>query len=185
MAKHKTNRETQVSEPSSESLTTPEGRESFAQESARNAPRNPLIAIAGASEDDEFLAMIGSLKRKNMPQMIEPGVIPVGAAVMGVIHAVLDSPAEKVKGVLLHIRHKGIDFTLPVTGSIRQALSPGMKNDSAGLRKKLEEYVGVFIFAKREPDKATKNYGANAKPTFIFDVRVGPVPKQFAADAPE
>lgn len=174
-----------TTEKSETSLATPEGRESFAQESARNAPKNPLISMRGPSQDDEMLAMLGSLKRKNMPQMIEPGVIPVGASVMGVIHAVLDSPSEKVKGVLLHVRHKGTDFTLPVTGSIRQALAPGMKNDSSGLRKKLEEYVGVFIFAKREPDKATKNYGANAKPTFIFDVRVGPVPNTFSADAPE
>lgn len=139
----------------------------FAEESANeNTVANTTLALFNSGTDvDE-----SKFERRNMPPMIKPGDVPVGAAISGEIVAVLESPVSTVKGYLLHLRHQtGQEFTFPCTGVIRQALAPG-KKEGDELVKALEKEIGKILFAKRLPDKMSAKY---KKPMFVFDVYTG------------
>lgn len=151
-------------------------RSKFAEESAAAAPvpsntMLSLFASAGGDEDSELAKVLGKLERRNLPPMIQPKSIPVGMAVQGTIVKIVPSPVSTIKGRLLWLVYKGTDFMLPCTGAIRSALAPGLKDDNDKLDKELEKQVGLFLWAKRLPDKESK-YG---KPMFVFDVRTGKV----------
>jgi len=107
------------------------------------------------------------LVRRNLPPFLKPGEIGIGITVSGEIIAVVDSPSTTVKGKLLHLRHSsGTEFTFPCTGSIRNALAPGKKDDE--LEKSLQQEIGKTIYLTRMADKLSEKYKKNM---FIFDVR--------------
>lgn len=143
----------------------------FATESeAGAAPVNSLLALFGDTEPDpELQGIIGGLERRNLPPMIKPGDIPVGGAIQGTIVKFVESPSEEIKGRLIWLNYKGIDFCVPCTGSIRNAFAPGKKDDDASLDAILAKEVGKFMWARRLPDKPSKF----KKSMFVFDVRAG------------
>lgn len=110
------------------------------------------------------------LERRNLPPMIRLDQIPVGSAVQGTVVKVVDSPSTEIKGKLLWLSYKGTDFTLPVIGSIRTALAPGLK-DLAKIEAKLKTEIGNHFYAKRQPNKPSKA----DKVLMVFDVRTGKI----------
>lgn len=148
----------------------------FAQESAAESTTG---AATGPSE-----AMIALFKqpagldlsraeRLNMPQMILPKVMPVGAVLSGEVVKVVDSPASNVDGYCLWISiptETGTEERLfPVNGYVRKALAPDAKKDSPELKKTLEGYKGKTLAFKRMENRFSKQFGRD---TFPFDVFV-------------
>lgn len=136
-----------------------------------SGPSSAMIALfaAPANMPDD-----AKLKRRNLPKLVKPDEVPVDGVVSGEIVAICKSPSSVVKGLVLHLRHaSGQEFTFPCTGTIRQALAPGFKNDDAGLMDQLKLEVGKQFFAKRLADGLTTKYGAATdapKRMFVFDV---------------
>lgn len=133
----------------------------------RNQQSNALAQQLSTPEDVKSLA---KLKRRGMPTMVKPESVPVNSVIQGEIVAILNSPKKSIKGNLMHIRHaSGTEFTFPITGSIRQALAPGLteKDNSVELLAKLNEEVGKTIVLKRLPSAMNAEY---KKEMFIFDV---------------
>lgn len=155
---------------------------SFAEESKKQADQEGNVVSATMldmfkTNDDEAAdidKMVQGLARRNLPPMIKPDQIPIGSAVQGIIVKIVPSPSTEIKGRLLWLQFKGMDFTLPCTGSIRNALAPGLKDDDSKLDSTLEKEVGNFFYARRLPNKPSKF----KKSMFIFDVRTGPAPKK-------
>jgi len=120
-------------------------------------------------------AIIGKMKRRNIPQIVKPADIPIGSTITGTILDVLRSPKASVKGVLLHMSDgKGNEYSLPVTGSIRQALVPGVKRDTQfdEIKKLLTPEIGRKFAATRLEDGFSDEFKKNM---YRFDV--------FTADA--
>lgn len=113
-----------------------------------------------------------TLKRRNTPQMVKPGDVPIGEAISGEILDICDSPTTTIKGKLLWLRHEsGQEFTFPVTGVIRNALAPGVEEDK--LMEHLKKEIGNLFVAKRNPDKVTTKFDKKGKNMFMFDVFTG------------
>lgn len=112
-------------------------------------------------------------KRLGNPPLIKPEIIPIGSSLAGKIVAVLDSMTTTVKGKLLHLEcNGGREVSLPVTGTIRQALAPGRDNeDGDKLVSELKKYVGKRIIVVRNPDGETSKYGGKKK-MYAFDVYI-------------
>jgi hypothetical protein len=118
-----------------------------------------IFAPAGAG-------LPAGLKRRNMPTMITPGNVPVGAVISGEIVDIVDSPVSTIKGKLLHLRHEsGQEYTFPCTGVIRNALAPGKKDDEADAA--LRKEIGKKFYAQRLADKPNTKY---KKTMYMFDV---------------
>lgn len=136
--------------------------------------QNPTVEASpvAAGPSKGLLALLaptntGKLVRRNMPAMIKPGDVPIGAAISGIVKGVVNSPVSTVKGKLLWLQHEsGAEFTFPATGVIRNALAPGVDGDKE-LTAALEKYVGKTLVAKRLDDKTSAKY---KKSMFMFDV---------------
>lgn len=132
-----------------------------AADAAKSAPSAAMLALfaPGASLPE-------NLKRRNLPQMVPPGDIPVGAVVSGEIMDVVESPVSTVKGKLLWLKHEsGTEFTFPCTGVIRNALAPGLSGKE--LDDALKKEIGKQFYAQRTLDKQSQKYKKNM---FMFDV---------------
>ncbi len=128
-----------------------------------NKPSNAMIALFSGSDIDT-----SKLVRRNLPQMIKPGDVPLGGTVSGEILKVVNSPVSTVKGKLLWLKHdNGTEFMFPVTGVIRSALAPGIKADDKELQSVLEENVGHLFIAKRTESKQSEKF---KKEMFMFEV---------------
>lgn len=91
--------------------------------------------------------------RKNVPQILKPGDIPVGGGFQAEIVSVVDSPVSTVKGKLLWLKTAaGQEFTFPLKGDVRNSLAPGKEGDE--LEKALKPLVGKTLVVKRAADKA-------------------------------
>lgn len=152
-------------------LNTPEGRMQFAKESAEN-PEQPASTLAmtlfggNPAANEGLEKLLAKAERRNMPQMIKPGDVPMDGIVTGKIIKIVDSPVTTVKGKLLWLQHEGgQEFTFPVTGVIRNALCPGVEEKE--LRAALEKEIGKTFIAKRLPGKIS---GKFKKEMFMFDV---------------
>lgn len=139
----------------------------FAQESENTAKENaPSAAMIALFAPKEGAGLPANLKRRNLPQMVPPGEIPVGAVVSGEIMDVVESPVSTVKGKLLWLRHEsGTEFTFPCTGVIRNALAPGLSGKE--LDEALKKEIGKTFYAQRTLDKQSQKYKKNM---FMFDV---------------
>lgn len=138
----------------------------FAAESEATAKENAPSAAMLALFKPGGNALPANLKRRNLPQMVPPGEIPVDAIVSGEIIDVVDSPVSTVKGKLLWLRHEsGAEFTFPCTGVIRNALAPGLSGKE--LDEALKKEIGKNFYAKRTLDKQSAKY---KKAMFMFDV---------------
>lgn len=153
-------------------LNTPEGRKSFAQESAEQATAVPPSQALALFTEGTALDEYRNVTRRNLPQMIKPEEVPVGSAVTGEIVKIVNSPVSTIKGKLLWMRHKnGTEFLFPCTGVIRSALAPGVTNDEDDkLVKALEKEVGKIMVAQRLADKVTTKFDKKGKRMFVFDV---------------
>jgi hypothetical protein len=166
-------------EPKSKKMLT-----KFADESEKQAVADGLQASntmvdlfkGGDATDEDLDKQIAGLERRNLPPMIKPDQIPIGMAVQGRIVKIVPSPSTEIKGRLLWLNFKNTDFCFPCTGSIRNALAPGLKDDDAKLDAVLEKEIGNFFYAKRLPNKPSKF----KKQMFIFDVRTGKIGKSLA-----
>lgn len=120
---------------------------------------NPLF---GAVDETKFV-------RRNIPQMIRLGEIPVGSSITGEITGIIESPVSTVKGKLLTLKHpSGIEFSLPCVGDIRTSLVPGIKrDDDKALVAALQKEIGKQFAAKRLPDRVSAKA---KKSSFKFDV---------------
>lgn len=145
----------------------------FAAESAAlSAPGNTLASLFTTPDPEADAAaaeLLGKLERRNLPPMLKPSDIPIGAAIQGEIIKFVPSPSPEIKGRLIWLRYRGQDFTFPCTGSVRNAFAPGLKDDSKELDGILLKEVGNYFYAKRGLDKPSK-YKKNM---FMFDVRTG------------
>lgn len=91
--------------------------------------------------------------RKNVPQILKPGDMPVGGGFQAEIVSVVDSPVSTVKGKLLWLKTTaGQEFTFPLTGDVRNSLAPGKEGDE--LEKALKPLIGKTLIVKRAADKA-------------------------------
>jgi len=107
-------------------------------------------------------------QRRNMPQIIKPGDVPVGGMVSGEIIDAVNSPSTVVKGKCLWIKHaSGTEFLFPVTGVIRQALLGGTGLEGDELTKALQREIGTTIICKRLESKQNSKF---KKEMFMFDV---------------
>ncbi len=129
---------------------------------ASTGPSTAMIALFANNPGVD----IGKLERRNMPQMIKPGDVPMGGIVSGEIIKIVNSPVSTVKGKLLWLKHSsGTEFTFPCTGVIRNALAPGLEGKDVDAA--LQAEVGKLFFAKRTMDKQSQKYKKNM---FMFDV---------------
>lgn len=100
--------------------------------------------------------------RRNNPQLIKPGEIPVDAMVHGIIMKVVPPQNKDIKTNSLWLKKPAEDgqpemeFLLPLTGVI-----------AAAIGENPVEEIGKHLFVIRKPDGVSKKYG---KPMFIFDV---------------
>jgi hypothetical protein len=120
-------------------------------------------------------AKLDKLKRRNIPRMVKPDQVPIGATISGRIKQIVNSPTSEVKGKLLWlVNDSGTEFTFPVTGVIRSALAPGIKNDDEKLTEHLEKELGKMFYARRQPDGEDLKHGVQpdgrGKKMFVFDV---------------
>lgn len=137
----------------------------FEQESAAAATPNTALALF-ATGDAAAAVDLSKFKRRNMPQMVKPGDVPIGGVITAEIMDIVDSPVSTVKGKLLWLKTaSGQEFTFPCTGVIRNALAPG--KDGAELEKTLKTFIGKTLVAKRNQDKTSQKY---KKSMFMFDV---------------
>lgn len=91
--------------------------------------------------------------RKNVPQILKAGDMPVGGGFQAEIVSVVESPVSTVKGKLLWLKTAtGQEFTFPLTGDVRNSLAPG--KDGEELEKALKPLVGKTLVVKRSADKA-------------------------------
>jgi hypothetical protein len=121
-------------------------------------PAGDIATIAGVDES--------KLERRNLPAMIKPTDVPIGAGFAAEIVKVCDSMVSTVKGKLLWLRTKtGQEFLFPATGVIRNALVPSA--DEKSLKSELEKEIGKTLVVKRLPDKQSPKY---KKTMFMFDV---------------
>lgn len=161
------------SAPVSNLTPAPEGATSTALVPA-TAPGLPSIYTL------QMPAGFESMKRRNLPQMILPKDVPIGAIIDGEILDVVDSPVTTVKGKLLHLRvANGQEICFPVTGVVRQALIGAYdkdKDDKEGsqLMKLLQKEIGQRFIAKKCPGRESAKY---KKEMFVFEVFTGPMPK--------
>lgn len=125
-----------------------------------------LVALFSQTAPDEKKVV-----RRNLPQMVKPGDVPLGQTLTGEIVKIVDSPVSTVKGKLLWLRHEsGQEYLFPCTGVIRSALAPGVsKEDENGdkLQKVLEKEIGNVLIVTRKADKQSEKYKKNM---FMFDV---------------
>lgn len=144
----------------------------FLAESQANAPAAPDARTLALFTAAEAIPGGGKLERRNLPQMVKPDEVPVGAAVVGEIVKIVDSPVSTIKGKLLWMRHaSGTEFMFPCTGVIRSALAPGIKDDDGEkLKTALEKEIGKILVAKRQADKVTTKFDKTGKRMFVFDV---------------
>jgi len=153
-------------------------KESTAEETTETAeykPSTAMIALFAPSKTIDATKLV----RRNMPQMIKPGDVPLGAIVSGEIIRICQSPVSTVKGKLLWLKHEsGTEFTFPCTGVIRNALIPGIKGPTDEMKDAerdaaektmtaaLEKEIGKTFYAKRLESKPSKY----KKEMFMFDV---------------
>lgn len=136
----------------------------FQQESEQQAPATNALAIFQTGDAVEV--DLSKMKRRNMPQMVKPGDVPVGSVIQAEIVDVVDSPVSTVKGKLLWLRApNGQEFTFPCTGVIRNALAPG--KDDKEVKEVLEKLKGKTLVLKRTADKQSAKF---KKSMFMFDV---------------
>lgn len=134
----------------------------MAKEAAANATPSTALAIFQTGGEVDMSKM----KRRNMPQMVKAGDVPVDAVITAEIVDVVDSPVSTVKGKLLWLRApNGQEFTFPCTGVIRNALAPG--KDDKEVKDVLEKLKGKTLVLKRTPDKQSAKFKKNM---FMFDV---------------
>lgn len=152
-------------------LDTEDGRTNFAKESAAGAePVNTMaMQLFGTPAGGSIEKLIGNAERRNLPQMVKPGEVPLDGIVSGEILKIVDSPVSTVKGKLLWLRHEsGSEFLFPCTGTIRAALASGIPAENGKeLQAALEKEIGKIFIAKRMPSKTSAKY---KKEMFMFDV---------------
>ena len=129
-----------------------------------NESKNALTMFAAPGSID-----VSKFKRLNMPGMVKPGDVPVGAMVIGILMGVFKSPVSTIKGNLLHLKlESGQEITFPATGVIRNALAPGVTGEDE-IKKELEKFTGKTLVLVRNGDKQSQKYKKNM---FMFDVFV-------------
>lgn len=134
----------------------------FKKESEANAAPSTALAIFNTAPGEVDLSRF---KRRNMPQMVKPGDVPVGAVITATIVDVVDSPVSTIKGKLLWLETNGQEFTFPLTGVIRNALVQGKADKEA--EEAIKKLIGKTIVLKRSPDRTSSKY---KKSMFMFDV---------------
>lgn len=142
----------------------------------KTGPSPQMLALFKKAPDAGALK---KLTRRNMPQLIKPDDVPVGQCVEGDIKDVVPSPGKDIKGFCLWLTlDDGNDYLFPATGTIQNALAPGLQieKDKPAVLKALKDCVGLRIYATRGPDGKSKNYGGNRM--FMFDVFTGPAKKK-------
>jgi hypothetical protein len=132
------------------------------QAAATTGPSPAMLAMFAARTDVNKKA----LNRLNLPTLIKPTFIPIGGQISGKIVAIFDSPVATIKGKLLHLETATGEYCFPVTGAIRSALCPGIKDDNIKLKGALEKFVGKWILCERGMNKPSK-FGRDL---FTFEV---------------
>lgn len=150
----------------------------FLEESAAKsdlvlAPTLAALVFDSQSEAPELAEK--DFERLNLPTMVKPDQVPVWTpespkVLRGTLVKVCDSPNASIKGKLLWLKlRNGTEITLPCTGVIRNALAPGIKDDSEKLDAALDKFVGLELVFRRTPDKQNSKFKKNM---FMFDVLV-------------
>lgn len=134
------------------------------------------VALFGGEEAQATEFEGKEFKRLNLPTLLKPSQVPIWTpehpvVLRGTVVKVCDSPNTTIKGKLLWLKcANGTEVTFPCTGVIRNALAPGVKDDSDKLDAALNEYVGKELVFRRNPDKEN---GKFKKSMFMFDVLMG------------
>lgn len=116
------------------------------QQAASSAVVNSIFQTSMEVDTKQFT-------RKNVPQILKPGDMPVGGGFQAEIVSVVDSPVSTIKGKLLWLKNAaGAEFTFPLTGDVRSSLAPG--KDGEELEKAIKPLIGKTLVVKRGPNKA-------------------------------
>lgn len=108
-----------------------------------------------------------NLKRLNLPPMLAPSEVPIGASVTGKIINIVPSFSKDVDGYLMHLQHPNTtEFVFPLTGTIQNAVFPGLEDEE--IEEKAPKVFGKTIQFKRLADGSSKKHPNN--PMFMFDV---------------
>lgn len=170
----------------------------FATESAKGGETEESQALATTGPSKAMLALfanrpapsvLDNLVRVNLPQMVKPKEkngrenMPVGFTLSGLLIDVVPSPKASIKDSLLwlHVvtwddkgnpQASGTEITFPASGSIRNALAPGIdRKDQDKAREKMLAHKGKILVLTRVPDKHNTEFN---KDMYIFDVRLSP-----------
>lgn len=145
-----------------EGSQSPEAQAAAQEQQAAALSLVSTIATTGGVELSKL-----KLKRRGMPTLIKPDQIPVNSVVTAEIVEILPSPVSTVKGFLAHLKSdNGTEFTFPITGVIRNALAPGVRDNEKELKAALDAEVGKILVLKRLANKPSKF----KKEMFVFDV---------------
>lgn len=153
----------------------------FAKESQAENPDASKAMVSLFGNAQQLPESMKGLKRMNLPTMIQPKDMPVGAVLDGEIIDFVSSPVKTVKGKLMWLKvitgegdAKTVnEITFPVTGVIQSILAPDVEKkkdgtyDSKELFEGLKPNIGKRIVIVRRPDGYNKQY---ARSQYSFDV---------------
>lgn len=139
------------------------------------APLAGILAVIGTPPpaDGETVANIKGTEKLNLPPLLKPKTIPVGATISGVMVKVVENFTGKdsLRGTkTLHLRHKdsGTEFLFPITRGMTSA-TKNLLDDST--KSKLnKECEGKTIYFTRTPDTFSQAHPDKAQ--FNFDIRI-------------
>ncbi len=139
-----------------------------------------LSVVAGDSPKtlSKLEALMVSTPKISMTDLVDAKALPVGAVVSGIILEVRKSFNPKVSEPLLLLEHTNEEtkektqFLFPVTGTVREALAPGMKRADtdaakAALKAQLESHIGNLFIARKKDGKLNKEHN---KDMHMFDI---------------
>ncbi len=123
------------------------------------------------------------LVKLNLPSLLKPSTIPVGATISGqVVRLIQNFTGDKKmkKSCVLELYHPRTDrsFLFPLTGTVRKAFLQYLEvegedddeNQVTKLKSGKDGLVGKTVFITRREDGQAKKYGGNKM--FNFDVAI-------------
>jgi hypothetical protein len=123
------------------------------------------------------------LIKLNLPTLLKPGSVPIGATVSGTVVKLIQNftgDKKMKKSCVLEIHHPRTDrsFLFALTGTVRKAVMPFLvvkgedddDNQITELKPGKDGLAGKTIFLTRREDGVAKKFGGNKM--FNFDVAI-------------
>jgi hypothetical protein len=172
MAVLRNGKQTKTIRPKQNSMAAKKGKSNVDEMRAKLEIEQKEQALKSGLFVDTDKLKLDPRKRQGNPPLLKPATMPIGLGFRCKVVAVANSMSATVKGKLLRVEHLETkrEFSLPVTGSIRQQLAPGVANDDKELAPALEKFVGKTMTIVRGADGYTAKHGG--KTMYTFDVYI-------------